>query len=354
MNAESSLKKPFSLDRISLHILFWLCVYIYVILENWNVTDNKLALFELYSSKLPLQIALAYFLTYYLLPQYLFKRKNLKFFVLLFTSAYVTCILYGSYKAFYFEPKYPTYFKTKTDRSYLLYFDLLKFLMYVTSLYTPAVVMAVIKLIRSHYDEQQKRQLLEKEKLQTELNFLKNQLHPHFLFNTLNNLYMLTLKASPHAPEVVEKLSETLDYMLYRCHERVVPLQGEIQLIENYLLLEKLRLNKEVEVNFKSLIKENSKKIAPLIMLSLVENAFKHGINKVRGRSNVDILLDLTENNLEFYVRNTKDPKQVSNLNGIGQKNIRRQLELIYPDHHNLVITEEETTYAVELKIKLE
>lgn len=298
-------------------------------------------------------MAAAYFLSYVQIPRQLLRKKYPQFSISLFLSIYITCTLYATYRAFYFEGAYPGYFKMASDRTYLLYIDVIKYLMYASALYTPAVVMAVIKLTRTQYEEQQKRQLLEKEKLQAELSFLKNQLNPHFLFNTLNNLYMLTLKASPQAPEVVAKLAATLDYMLYRCHERTVPLKGEIELIENYLMLEKLRFNSDVSVKFSHANGVGSKSIAPLIMLSLVENAFKHGVNKSNSQSTVDISLTLDDNTIRFSVGNSKNGMHNGVSSGIGLKNIRRQLELIYPGNHRLAIDDRETFYSVELTIDL-
>jgi two-component system LytT family sensor kinase len=349
-----TLSKIFT-RRLSLHILFWIGVFVFNLLEDWSYSDDKHALIELYVTKLPVQMLVAYWLTYFQLPQYLIKKRYVRFFISLFLSVYLTCILYVTYRVLYFEPAHPGYFRAPLPQTWFIYFDLIKFVMYATSFYIPALIMAGIKLIRIQYEEQQKLQLLEKEKLQTELSFLKNQLNPHFLFNTLNNLYMLTLKSSPQAPEVVAKLSETLDYILYRCHEKVVPLTGEIQLIQNYLTLEKIRHHEFVSINFNCKGEFNSKSIAPLIMLSLVENAFKHGINKHPGPSQVTIILAVKDEELNFSVYNSKwnDVDQAGKSNGIGLKNIQRQLELIYPDNHSIHIDDQENSYFVRLKINL-
>jgi len=347
--------------RIGLHALFWIGVFAFNLLENWPFSNNKSALVELHATRLPLQMLVAYFLTYFQLPQYLMKRRYVHFFISFLISVYLTCVLYLTYRVFYFEPAYPDFFGGKLPHSYFIYFDFVKFVMYATSFYTPAFVMAVIKLIRIQHEEQQKRQLLEKEKLQTELSFLKNQLNPHFLFNTLNNLYMLTLKSSPLAPEVVAKLSETLDYILYRCQEKVVPLKGEIQLIESYLALQRIRHSEQVSINFNLEGQVDSESIAPLIMLSLVENAFKHGINKHPGSPQIDIKLVVKKNEINFSVYNSKwnDRNQSRSSsggksNGIGLKNIQRQLSLIYPNKHSMNINEQENSYFVEMKVDLQ
>lgn len=339
--------------RIVQHILFWIGVFVYNLLENWHYPD-KHAMIELYATKLPVQMLAAYLLTYFQLPRYLMQRRYGLFFVSLFISVYLICVLYVSYRVYYFDQAYPDYVGKPLTPSYFIYFDFVSFVMYATSFYTPALIMAGIKLIRIQHEEQQRRQALEKEKLQTELSFLKNQLNPHFLFNTLNNLYMLTLKSSPLAPEIVSKLSDTLDYILYRCHEKVVPLKGEIQLIHGYLALERIRHNDQVSINFDVEGDVESGYVAPLIMLSLVENAFKHGINKHPGPAQLDIKLVAKENEIDFSVYNSKwhDQKQSGNPHGIGLKNIQRQLELIYPSNHRMNISDGENSYHVDLNIK--
>ncbi len=335
-------------------MLFWIGVFVFNVLENWYRSEDKAAIIEIYTIQLPLQMAAAYLLSYVQLPRYLFKKKYIKFICSLLVSVYIICSIYATYKAFYFEPLHPGYFKPDPAGRNWLYFDFLKYLMYAVTIYTPATVMAGIKLVRTRTEEERKLQSLEKEKLQTELSFLKNQLNPHFLFNTLNNLYMLTLKSSPQAPEVVAKLSETLDYMLYRCHERLVPIKGEIQLIENYLLLERLRLSNETIINFNFQEEElASNTIAPLIMLSLIENAFKHGLANGKENSKVDIKLQIRGQTLVFVVTNTKSSSIASNSKGIGLKNIQRQLELIYPKKYKLSIDNKEETYSTELQINL-
>jgi len=346
-------------DRIAVpvvvrHGLFWIAVFLYGLLENWSGSEDKQAIVETFLTKLPLQIFVAYYLTYILLPGFLMKGAYVQFVIALIVSAYLVSLSYSLYRAFYLEPKYPAYFRSRTEHSLAMYFAFSKFVMYVTSFYTPAAIMVLIKLLRIQHAKEQQREAVEKQMLLTEMSFLKNQLNPHFLFNTLNNLYMLTLKASPQAPEVVARLSETLDYMLYRCREHAVPVHGEVQLIENYLALEKLRLSDEVVINFNKPDEPGSATVAPLIMLALVENAFKHGINKAIGKAQVDIDLQLAETLLIFTVTNTKAVNtNDGTAHGIGLKNIRRQLELMYPQKHNLTIDDATHHYIAKLQITL-
>ena len=144
----------------------------------------------------------------------------------------------------------------------------------------------VILTIFNYYKEQKEvANLLEKKKT-NELDALKNQLNPHFLFNTLNNLYVLALKKSDKTPEVIAKLSEILDYILYRCKNAFVPLKNEINLLHNYIALEKVRYNKRVDVTFNESI-ENNVQIAPLLLLTFLENAFKHGVSQEINKAKI-------------------------------------------------------------------
>lgn len=178
------------------------------------------------------------------------------------------------------------------------------------------------------------------------------------MFNTLNNLYTLTLKKSPKAPDVVVKLSEILDYILYKCSEKYVSLKSEIQLIKNYISLEEIRYGDRLKVNLNITNPNVNAYISPLILLTYVENAFKHGVSGDIEDPSIDILIDLDGNQLNFRVTNSKNPhisdKNASYKKGIGSKNIQRQLELIYPGKYELKVQEEPNTYTINLTILLE
>nr|WP_273569082.1 histidine kinase [Maribacter sp. Hal144] len=187
-----------------------------------------------------------------------------------------------------------------------------------------------------------------------ELTALKNQLNPHFLFNTLNNLYALTLDKSDRAPEVIERLSDILDYILYRCKENYVPINKEIELIENYLSLEKIRYGERVAIKFEHQ-NENDVKVAPLLLLTFVENAFKHGVSQELGQAKIEIFLNIKNSNIIFSIFNSKPniPEEIQpkNEEHLGLKNVKKQLELLYPNSYDLQITEKEDSYSVMLKL---
>lgn len=208
-------------------------------------------------------------------------------------------------------------------------------------------------LFARYYKNQQKFLKLNEQKKTAELSALKNQLNPHFLFNTLNNLYALSLEKSDKTPEVISVLSDILDYMLYRCNEKYVSLGKEIELIENYITLEKLRYGKRAKVSFHKSINE-AVKIAPLILLTFIENAFKHGVSQEINKGEIDINLNSEANDIIFTIKNTipnSSPTLVDSSNSIGLLNVKKQLELLYPNSHELKIEHNEHHFAVKLKL---
>jgi len=223
--------------------------------------------------------------------------------------------------------------------------------------YLPVFLVVSVKLIKERFEEKNRQEVLQKEKVTAELNFMKAQIHPHFLFNTLNNLYVLTLQKSDKASETVLKLSEMLDYMLYKCNSNRVAIAEEVQLIKNYINLEQLRYGDRLEVVFKLDIDADQTQIAPLILVSLIENAFKHGASGAVVAPKIAIEFKVKNNELQFSIYNTK-PSQAQNdetnfKKGIGLKNIKNQLALIYPEKHFIEIKETKESYLVNLNIKL-
>jgi len=209
-------------------------------------------------------------------------------------------------------------------------------------------------LLIGFYQDQKKYLELNEQKKTAELSALKNQLNPHFLFNTLNNLYALSLKKSDKAPEVISKLSDILDYMLYRCNDKYVPLHKEIELIENYIELEKVRYGNRANISFKFDVKEEVK-IAPLILLSFVENAFKHGVSQEINEATIDIDLKASSDQISFLITNSiprVSEESRAESNSIGLKNVRKQLELIYNDSYELKTNRTQDTYHVQLKVR--
>ncbi len=215
-------------------------------------------------------------------------------------------------------------------------------------------VAIALKLMRLQSAAREREKNLMKEKLEAELKFLKNQTNPHFLFNTLNNIYALARKKSDQTPEAVMKLSELLSFMLYESGKETIAIADEIRMIEDYLALEKLRYSDRLSIRLNKKIDYNSKPITPLLFLPLVENAFKHGVSETRFDSFVDIRVSLQNAQLVFRIENSAEPVPSSNKSEtIGLQNIKRQLELLYKEHE-LTTANKDGIFTVQLNINLD
>ena len=204
----------------------------------------------------------------------------------------------------------------------------------------------------SQYEMEKKRRLaINNQKLKTELLLLKSQVSPHFLFNTLNNIYSLSLEGHQHAPIMIEKLSEILRYLIYEGKKESVPLEKEAHLIEEYIALQRLKQLKG-ENHLKLTIEgvEQRHKIAPLLLVNLVENGFKHGDINYNTDGFLRILLNVKDDLLKFKIENSYQENKKDK--GIGISNIREQLKLSYPNAHQLDIHKDLNTYEVSLSIK--
>lgn len=218
--------------------------------------------------------------------------------------------------------------------------------------FTCSIALA-LKLTRKYIRQKETEQSIVKTKLETELQYLKAQINPHFLFNTLNNIYALARKKSDDTADVVVKLSKLLRFILYEAQKKEITLAEELQVLQNYIELERIRYNEKLKINFTQLIDDRSELIAPLILLPFVENAFKHGVSESRFNSYINLDIRVEKGRLYFFCSNSKADNIPKILSGeIGLGNIRRQLELLYPDHL-LTIDNNETEFKVVLELDL-
>ncbi len=213
-----------------------------------------------------------------------------------------------------------------------------------------------LRVITQWFETERRNKEIENEKLNTELSFLKSQINPHFLFNTLNNIYSLAADGSRHTAEAVMKLSSIMRYVLTEAKNDAVPVEKEIQFITHYIELQKLRLTDKSTVDFSVIGDPFGKKISPLLLLPFVENAFKYGIS-TREVSPIIIKLDVSTNEFFFFVKNNKHNSSIlkpADNTGIGINNSRRRLELLYHDHYALDIKNAENDFTVKLNIHLQ
>ncbi|WP_422108067.1 sensor histidine kinase [Winogradskyella sp.] len=338
------------------HFLFWLFVFAYFIITSNMVffRDYRHLVESTITLMIP-QIILAYLLLDVLIPKLLNKKAYVLFVISLFIALITVFIGYVALRKYYFDV---TYFDTYNDiaknhAQLSLVKQLLDpsyFFSKTVKFLTPAALLFTYRL----YKNQQDILHLREQKRFAELSALKNQLNPHFLFNTLNNLYALAIERSDKTPEVIERLSEMLDYMLYRCKANYVSLDKEIALIDNYLALEKIRYGKRVDISFEKNDGANTK-IAPLILLTFIENAFKHGVSQELEVAKIKIVLNTDDEQISFSITNTKPAAIIGHADqdndALGLDNITKQLHLLYPKAHELKINDSTDAYNVQLNI---
>jgi len=209
-----------------------------------------------------------------------------------------------------------------------------------------------IKLVRLNLQMRKKEEETARKKLAAELQFLKSQINPHFLFNTLNNIYGLARKKDDNTAEVVMKLSKLLRFMLYETSQQSINIADELKVVKDYIELEQLRYGTRLNISYLEDIDVQEQQITPLILIPFVENAFKHGLSETRFNSYITIHTILKKGRLSFSIENSKSETEEKSTERIGLKNVKRQLELLYPEH-DLKIETSEHTFKVHLTINL-
>ena len=339
-------------NRLLQHGLFW-CFQVFMYTGNFVKGDDYGTSFMSTLLFLPVHMIFTYTQIYVLIPRLLLQRRIAAYIVytLLFTQ-----LMYSINLIHYSFVVYPlttglacTYF----NWDQLWSFNPIEFRT-VFSFFMICGLAVSVKLLKKWYQENSRNQRMEKEKLAMELDMLKAQVHPHFLFNTLNNLYALTLSKSDKAPLAVSNLADLLRYMLYECDEREVPLEKEITVLNKYMELEKLRYGNRIELSFSCTGDIRRLRIAPLILLPFVENSFKHGVSEQLEQCWVNLHLHADGDSFSFNLSNSCSNEPVQRAaGGIGLQNIRKRLDLMYPGKYTLTINEEPEIYAVKLQMKL-
>lgn len=215
---------------------------------------------------------------------------------------------------------------------------------------------AAIKLMKSLYLKEQRNLQLKKENIESQMQLLKAQVHPHFLFNTLNNIYSFTQNTSPQASKLVTGLSDLLRFILYECNQPLVPLSKELKMIRDYIELEKVRYGNKLELHIDMPADTNDLYISPLLLLPFIENCFKHGTSQILEQPWISLHINLKGRQMQMKLLNGKSTQPIVSKNGsgIGIHNVEKRLALLYPGKHELIITDEEDVFIVNLKIELQ
>ncbi len=349
------------------HFVFWAAYHLILGATEFSLEDMVYMI--MYTPRWVLYLfyviihTLAVFMTLYVLvPHLLEKGKLFKFIASLCVWIIITSIaIMGSiFLASYLTGKGLDYFcafETGTRFADLVQGLTTQILPHTTG---AMLVGLSIKLVKNKSETQQREQELEKEKLETELKFLRNQFNPHFLFNTINSIFFLIHKDPTRASTALGKFSELLRYQLYDCNERQIPLSSEIEYLKNFVALERLRKTPDLQVsiNIEDIYMAHLG-IAPFILMTFVENAFKH-VSKHKIDNNwIAITLNVdTDHTLQFEVANSKMcvntySEDIVQYGGIGLKNVQRRLTLLYPGKHTLDIRDEDNVFSIQLQLSL-
>ena len=334
--------------RIFQHIVFWLSYVLFFGLVYGKYENNYAYYFLESTCMLPFIMLAAYLSIYVYLPYY-FEKRN-AFVTIFFLVITLFAATLGERILLRALNSLPITFNELFNIVFI-------YLFLETNFMVGSAI--AIKLLKKWVEEQNEKHEIEKQSLKTELNILKAQLHPHFLFNTMNNLYALSIEKSSKTSEGIAKISELLRSVLYECNEPEFELAKEVKLIDNFIELEKMRYTNSLDVTFEKIGDTAGYKIAPMLLFTLVENCFKHGISPDPGRTWVRLKLETGNNKMLFYAQNSKpaindgeEGERNATRKGIGLNNLRKRLEILYENRHNLIITEGKDSYSAELEIR--
>lgn len=388
-------KKSAKITRVIYHLLAW--VALWCVVRYYSIpalTRDNLSVIAHASVVVFLQsISVFYLLGYVVFPRFLYTRKILSLIISLliifllvhlsnyYEIRYLATITNGSeYNPIYIRKLWDFYQARSHWASCFINFDI-AYTDYAWSLYyiTPLLAIKVmrdiinsrtknmqlemerLKLEKTNLNLQTQSLQLQKNNLNLELSFLKSQINPHFLFNTLNAIYTKTVDVDEQAADLVLKLSDLMRYSLYESSKESVVLSSEVGYIENYLDLERARFSDKVTINYQLAGNPDAYVIAPLLLVSFVENAFKHGTAKSKYASYVDLSIALIYNTLYFKIKNnipqnarTQNRMRNEKIGGFGLSNTSKRLQLLYPDRHKLSVQQTESEFSVDLELILD
>lgn len=287
--------------------------------------------------------AAAFVVNYYLLPRFFYQKKHLLFF--LYVAAIIAVVIVV--EELVLEPVF--YPDTRAKGFPGILFTLSQVLPVIT-------ILSGFKFAWDALGKQREVEALRSAVQESELRFLKSQINPHFLFNNLNNLYAYAIENSPKTPEIILELSGVLRYMLYECKEKYVPLNKEVEQLQNFIKISELQIEERGKVRFDAQNIQTHYQIAPLILVVFVENAFKHSTASQSDQISIEVEVVLSEQGiLDFRCKNSFQPQSNTDQlsKGIGLENVKKRLHLLYPDAHELHIREAENQYEVVLSMDL-
>jgi|WetSurMetagenome_2_1015567.scaffolds.fasta_scaffold12780_5 two-component system, LytTR family, sensor kinase len=344
------VKKIVSLfrNRLLQHILFW-CFSFFVLLNLFTGSGKAGKIDYIYTALFHLTvIPFVYLNLMVFIPVFLSRGRYLLYTLSLIMvipcSADLNILLFDRW----IDHVLPGYYFI----SYYSLSDIIK----IMAVYT--AVTTLIKLSRGWFmlsDANRRLSQLQKENAETELRVLKGQINPHFLFNSLNGIYSLALRNSERTPETVLKLSDILRYVIYETNADLISLSVEIKYLKDYIDLQKIRSDSRADIEFSISGEFKNIMIPPMLLLPLVENSFKHGVKGSANKSYIKMNLHIDKNDVSFVIENNKgmvDDVELKDYKGVGLDNVRKRLEMIYPESHEFLVIDSDDFFRVDMKIK--
>jgi sensor histidine kinase YesM len=328
------------------HVLFWMGVFVFWFYLRFQDYASHSIAFAITLVKVTDLALMVYIVNYLLIPRLLYKKKYFafvaSFILIILLSGFLKMAIMGEITGQTIFASPFSNLKTK------FYENIISDFFLVTS-------GAAFKLIFDYIEMQQRFAILAKEKAEAELSFLTSQINPHFLFNSLNSVYFLINKENAEARQALHKFSDMLRYQLYEIKGSRIPIEKELGYLKDYVDLQKLRKDENYSVEFNCSPEVKGFSIEPLLLIPFVENAFKHISHKNSRQNFVKLDINRSNGHFNFVVENSKEAERTTELHGgIGLNNVKRRLELLYPEKHELTIDEEENIYKVNLKLKID
>jgi sensor histidine kinase YesM len=336
-------------SNVRLSVLFWLLYFLYEWIGQASI-DNLYYRYLINASVIvPIAGLATWFTIQVLIKQFLLKKRLVAFRIWFIVSVIVFTIARRSFNYFY---TYPTFYNTHWNQPFLFP---PKLIIEAVNIYLIVALYTMFYFLRAWYEQQRLAQELQRDKAVAQLELLKNQVQPHFIFNTLNNIYSLSLKNSPKTSDLIYRLSSLLSYMLYDSRQEFIPLSKELEYIHNYIELEKIRYGERLDVAVNCFDSVDQFTIPPLLILPLVENSFKHGVSNDVGNSWIRVDLSVKDDWLTVKIENSRVSDTLNGhavYKGIGMENVKKRLEIIYPDRHEFKCMSEGQSFLTILKIK--
>ncbi len=335
--------------NIAFNILFWVLYFLYEWLANSALNNEYKRYFINASVIVPITFSATMFTIHVLIKNYFLKGRKTAFWIGLALSVVFFMMLRRSFNYYY---TYPLYWPEGQKTTHLLWFP--KMLMEAMGIYLIVGLYTMFYFMRAWYEQQRKSQALQKDKIEAQLELLKSQVQPHFIFNTLNNIYSFSIQNNTRTSEMIYRLSALLSYMLYDSKQHMIPLRKELDYVNNYIELEKIRYGDRLDISMNVFDNVDNFYITPLLLLPLIENSFKHGICNI-GNNWIRIDISVHDDWLSVKIENSYEHRNGNTPtvnNGIGLDNVKKRLDILYHGKHEFKTMPEVNSFLTILKIQ--